>query len=215
MPISFEIPDNVQQAAGMAKMAADFTMRPVSRALDENEHERPTQFIQQLWPFMRDMQKRTLDKLSAGEDAPKREGPGVSNLRLMLMIEMLSWGDAGIYLCLPGGALGGAAIEAVGTPEQKMRFLKRFAEGEIPAWGAMAMTEPGAALIRPPSRQPPSSTRKRTSGFSTVRRSSAPTASWRLRRATVWWSSGHRSTAQPGAPGCVRSSSKPGRRASR
>ncbi|MDL1902408.1 acyl-CoA dehydrogenase [Anaerolineae bacterium CFX9] len=144
MPISFEIPDNVQQAAGMAKMAADFTMRPVSRALDENEHERPTQFIQQLWPFMRDMQKRTLDKLSAGEDAPKREGPGVSNLRLMLMIEMLSWGDAGIYLCLPGGALGGAAIEAVGTPEQKMRFLKRFAEGEIPAWGAMAMTEPGA-----------------------------------------------------------------------
>jgi len=49
-----------------------------------------------------------------------------------------------VYLCLPGGALGGAAIEAVGTPEQKMRFLKRFAEGEVPAWGAMAMTEPGA-----------------------------------------------------------------------
>ncbi len=62
----------------------------------------------------------------------------------MLMIEMLSWGDAGIYLCLPGGALGGAAIEAVGTPEQKVRFLQRFAEGDIPAWGAMAMTEPGA-----------------------------------------------------------------------
>lgn len=144
MPISFEIPDNVQQAAGMAKMAADFTMRPVSRELDENEHARPDMFVQQIWPFMRDMQKRTLDKMNAGEDAPKREGQGVSNLRLMLMIEMLSWGDAGIYLCLPGGALGGAAIEAVGTPEQKMRFLKRFAEGEIPSWGAMAMTEPGA-----------------------------------------------------------------------
>ena len=62
----------------------------------------------------------------------------------MLMIEMLSWGDAGIYLCLPGGSLGGAAIEAVGTPEQKIKFLSRFAEGDTPAWGAMAMTEPGA-----------------------------------------------------------------------
>ncbi|MCZ2098938.1 MAG: acyl-CoA dehydrogenase family protein [Anaerolineae bacterium] len=49
-----------------------------------------------------------------------------------------------IYLCLPGGALGGAAIEAVGTPEQKVKFLTRFAEGDTPAWGAMAMTEPGA-----------------------------------------------------------------------
>jgi acyl-CoA dehydrogenase len=70
--------------------------------------------------------------------------PSTTTLRLMMMIEMLSWGDAGIYLCLPGGALGGAAIEAVGTPEQKLKFLQRFAEGEIPAWGAMAMTEPGA-----------------------------------------------------------------------
>jgi acyl-CoA dehydrogenase len=39
--------------------------------------------------------------------------------------------------------LGGAAIEAVGTRDQKVRFLTRFTEGE-PKWGAMAMTEPGA-----------------------------------------------------------------------
>ena len=80
------------------------------------------------------------DAGSAGGEKRAR----TTNLRLMLMIEMLSWGDAGIYLCLPGGALGGAAIEAVGTPEQKIKFLSRFAEGDTPAWGAMAMTEPGA-----------------------------------------------------------------------
>jgi acyl-CoA dehydrogenase len=56
------------------------------------------------------------------------------------MIEMLSWGDAAIYLCLPTSALAGSAIEAVGTPEQKVRFLKRFTEGD-PKWGAMAITE--------------------------------------------------------------------------
>jgi acyl-CoA dehydrogenase len=145
MPISFEIPEKVQQQAEMAKMAAEFFMRPVSRELDENEHARPTAFAENMWPVMREMQKRTLDKLAAPPETDARpDRQSTQTLRLMLMIEMLSWGDAGIYLCLPGGALGGAAIEAVGTPEQKLRFLKRFAEGEVPAWGAMAMTEPGA-----------------------------------------------------------------------
>lgn len=144
MAISFEIPENLLQQMEMVKGVAEWVMRPVSRELDENEHQRPTAFAEQIWPFMREQQKRTLDKLAAGDGGKKREGPGVTTLRLMLMIEMLSWGDAGIYLCLPGGALGGAAIEAVGTPEQKIRFLKRFAEGDVPSWGAMAMTEPGA-----------------------------------------------------------------------
>ena len=40
-------------------------------------------------------------------------------------------------------ALAGAAINAVGTPDQLERFLTRFTEGE-PKWGAMAMTEPQA-----------------------------------------------------------------------
>lgn len=147
MAIDFSVPENVQQATEMARMAAEYTMRPVSRELDENEHERPTAFAEQMWPFMRDQAKRTLDKVEAGMSGQAesgRQGPGVTNLRLALMIEMLSWGDAGVYLCLPGGALGGAAIEAVGTPEQKLKFLRRFAEGEVPSWGAMAMTEPGA-----------------------------------------------------------------------
>jgi acyl-CoA dehydrogenase len=144
MAISFKIPDNVKQQAEMAKMAAEYVMRPISREMDENEHERPWPFIEQMWPFMRDMQKRNLEKLTEGGGGKRREGPGVTNLRLMLMVETLSWGDAGIYLCLPGGQLGGAAIEAVGTPEQKKKFLTRFAEGDKPAWGAMAMTEPGA-----------------------------------------------------------------------
>ena len=145
MAIDFEIPEHVQKQADMARMVAEWVMRPMSREIDENEHARPTAFTEQMWPIMRDMQKRTLDKLTGTEDSMRdSKRPSTTTLRLMMMIEMLSWGDAGIYLCLPGGALGGAAIEAVGTPEQKIKFLQRFAEGEIPAWGAMAMTEPGA-----------------------------------------------------------------------
>jgi acyl-CoA dehydrogenase len=84
-------------------------------------------------------------------EAPKaeaREESGAvkasfANMMLIHMIEQLSWGDAGAYLCIPASALAGAAINAVATPEQLERFLRRFTEGE-PKWGAMAMTEPQA-----------------------------------------------------------------------
>jgi acyl-CoA dehydrogenase len=57
--------------------------------------------------------------------------------------EERSWGDAGLNLCNPGPRLGGAAINAVGTPEQKRRFFERFTTGS-PKWGAMAITEANA-----------------------------------------------------------------------
>jgi acyl-CoA dehydrogenase len=146
MAISFEIPEHVKQQAEMARFLAEGVMRPISRQMDENEHERPWPFIEQIWPVLRDQQKRQLEKLQNLEPNgdEKKSRPSTSTLRLMFLIEMLSWGDAGIYLCLPSAALGGAAIEAVGTTEQKIRFLSRFAEGDRPVWGAMAMTEPGA-----------------------------------------------------------------------
>ena len=146
MTISFEIPEHVKQQAEMAKFLAEGVMRPISREMDEDEHKRPWPFIEQIWPILRDQQKRQLEKLQNpepnGDD--KKGRPSTAILRLMFLVEMLSWGDAGIYLCLPSAALGGSAIEAVGTTEQKIRFLSRFAEGDKPVWGAMAMTEPGA-----------------------------------------------------------------------
>ena len=71
------------------------------------------------------------------------KGADYSGLALIMMIEQLSWGDAGQYLCLPHPMLGGAAVDSAGTPEQRLRFLSKFAEGE-PKWGAMAITEPDA-----------------------------------------------------------------------
>lgn len=151
MSISFEIPEQLVQQAQLVKWLAETAMRPYSRQYDENEHARPLEFVQQIWPILRDQQAATLKKLTAprngdsgAEKEKKRDRPGTRTLSLMMMVEMLSWGDAGIYLCLPSPALGGAAIEAVGTPEQKIRFLRRFAEGDQPVWGAMAITEPGA-----------------------------------------------------------------------
>ena len=151
MAIDFEIPEIIQQQTQMAQYIAESVMRPHSRELDEKEHTRADAFTQALWPLMSAQQKSVLDKIEARlanddertDEQPTKKRQSTQYLSLMLLIEMLSWGDTGQYLSIPAAALGGSAIEAVGTPEQKLRFLRRFTEGE-PSWGAMAMTEPGA-----------------------------------------------------------------------
>ncbi len=143
--ISFEIPEKLQQETKMAQMVAAQVMRPKSRYLDEHEHERPSDFINIMWPVIKENYKKQLASVQNGNGSqPKREGPNWAVLRFVLLIEMLSWGDTGQYLCMPGGGLGGSAVEAVGTPEQKVRFFTRFAEGNEPSWGSMAITEPDA-----------------------------------------------------------------------
>ena len=143
MAISFAIPERVLQEREMLKGVAEGIMRPESRHLDEYEHERPHSFVKAMWYVLRDQQAKALQRLTEGGEKPKREGVGTTYVRMIILAEQLSWGDVGQYLCMPSPLLAGSAIEAVGTPEQKLRFLTRFAEGE-PKWGAMAMTEPGA-----------------------------------------------------------------------
>lgn len=147
MPISFEIPEKLKMGLQMSEALATGIMRPEARALDEHEHTRPDTFISMTWPVAKDLQKRTLDRLAAPKDdspGKERKGSGTRNLNMVLTFEILSWGDVGQMLCMPMALLAGAAIEAVGTPEQQERFLRRYAEGDQPVWGAMAMTEPGA-----------------------------------------------------------------------
>jgi acyl-CoA dehydrogenase len=144
--ISFEMPERIKNELQMAEMVARQVMRPNSRKYDEREHERPVEYINIMWQVLREQNKRHYERAAQAEGngaRPQREGPNWSIVRLIAMIETLSWGDAGMYLCTPDPALGGAAVEAVGTPEQKARFLKKFGEGE-PKWGAMAITEAGA-----------------------------------------------------------------------
>ena len=150
--INFEIPETIKNQNQMVKMVAEQAMRPVSRELDENEHQRPKMFIDMTWPFTQQMVKQQVKAAKArlngngngnGSAPSKPKGPDKAILALILMIEQLSWGDAGQYLCLPHPMLGGAAVSAAGTPEQQIRFLSKFAEGD-PKWGAMAITEPGA-----------------------------------------------------------------------
>jgi len=140
--IDFEAPKPIAQQSIALHTVAENMMRPVSRYFDENEHEIPWDYINFMHMAMRATGAGSLApkerKVKEGEEKKKR--PPIGYQSLAFMLETLSWGDVGLYLVTPGGGLGAAAVEAAGTPEQKTKFLARFAEKQ-PTFGAMAMTE--------------------------------------------------------------------------
>lgn len=140
--IDFETPKPIANLDYALQTVAENMMRPHSRYFDEHEHEVP-------WDYINFMHAAMSQMGAAGSLAPAtekktdKEGkprPPIGYQRLAHMLEMLSWGDCGMYLVTPGGGLGAAAVEAGGTPEQKQKFLARFS-AEKPTFGAMAMTE--------------------------------------------------------------------------
>lgn len=143
MTIEFEAPKPIVNQQVMLKTVAENMMRPISREFDENEHDIPWSYIE----FMHMAMKAAgggggltvTEKPQEGDE--KR--PPIGYQKLAAQIEMLAWGDVGMYLITPGGGLGAAAVAAAGSPEQKEKFLRRF-DGELPTYAAMCMTEPGA-----------------------------------------------------------------------
>src|SRR5213596_2253310 len=134
--IDFELSEGVQIQRQMVHAVAEQAMRPIAREFDEREHEKPWDFLNMMW------QVSSSNPIGGTGDRKAKEGPSERNLGMCVSIEELSWGDAGLYLSIPNAGLGGAAVAAAGTPEQKARFLKRFTEGGKPKWAAMAITEP-------------------------------------------------------------------------
>lgn len=147
MPIEFEAPKPVRQTQFVLKTVAEEMMRSRSRYFDEHEHEIPWDYIEFMHTAMKAMSAGSLAPKDGGNghdgNGQKEKRPSIAYQVLASQIEMLSWGDVGMYLVTPGGGLGAAAVQAAGTPEQKAKFLARFA-GEKPTLAAMCMTEAGA-----------------------------------------------------------------------
>ncbi|MEM3087030.1 MAG: acyl-CoA dehydrogenase family protein [Halobacteria archaeon] len=134
--VDFEVPLEVETRRKMAHMFAKGKLRPLSREYDEREHEVPWELVNEVFKMEKAMGRRG--------DGEFRNRPGQSRLLTgAIVTEELVWGDGALMLCLPGPQLGGAALMAAGTEAQKEKWMAAFA-GEEPAWGAMAMTEPGA-----------------------------------------------------------------------
>jgi len=131
MTISFEPSDNTVKAKAFFNQVAREQMRPISRKYDEQEHEMPWEFVRFMWERGR-------------HQGGSFEGPNDGFVQVCVQAEELCWGDAGLYLRIPSPALGGSAVAAAGTNEQKLKFLSPFRGDGEPKWGAMAITEPSA-----------------------------------------------------------------------
>jgi acyl-CoA dehydrogenase len=132
MAIDFELTDNSKTSQSHYRTMALERMRPLSRKYDDQEHDLPTEWVEYFW--------------NHGRKGPTLDAAGGNDgfVQVCVQAEELCWGDAGLYLRMPTPALGGSAVSAAGTAEQKKRFLSRFREEGTPVWGAMSITEPSA-----------------------------------------------------------------------
>ncbi len=134
--IGFETPETIRQISARVERAAREWMRAQARHYDEHEGEMPWEYINHMHAEM-----KTFGGLSVVPAVDEEASEASLNYqRLAHIYEMLSWGDAGLYLCAPRGGLGAAAIQVAGTPEQKRKFLSRFERDQV-VYTAMAITE--------------------------------------------------------------------------
>ena len=137
--MDFSLSDAAIKRRETMRMAAEHLMRPIARQYDEEEHTEPWDFFNAMWEATK--QNRDAAKFTGDGKKGSSDKVNEGTLLACVQIEELAWGDAGLYLSIPNPGLGGAAINAAGTTEQKKRFLAEFSEGK-PKWGAMAITEP-------------------------------------------------------------------------
>lgn len=132
MPISFELTENSRIAKDHYHRIAHEQMRPISRKYDEEEHALPREWVDFWW--------------KTGREGPPIDvaKPQDGMVTVCIQAEEICYGDCGLYLRMPTPALGGSAVSAAGTPEQREQFLSPFRGDGRPIWGAMAITEPSA-----------------------------------------------------------------------
>ena len=77
-------------------------------------------------------------------DAEGASGEPQRTLLSLLLSEETAYWDRGVVVADPGPSLPEASVLALGTEEQKERYLGPFLELDRPRWACFAMTEPGA-----------------------------------------------------------------------
>ena len=76
--------------------------------------------------------------------ADRKGGPPMNAVIILLLTEEYSYWDRGVMVANPGPNLPEGNVLAMGTEEQKERFLGPFLEPDRPRWACFGMTEPGA-----------------------------------------------------------------------
>ena len=129
--INLELSSKHQETSNNLRMVAEHMMRPSSRKYDKEEHSYPRE--------MEEVAKLLAGGAPSASAARDETGEATvqngANMMTVTAYEALCWGDVCLGLSTPGRGLGNAAINAVGTQEQRAKYSNAYA--------AMCITEPG------------------------------------------------------------------------
>ena len=134
MGVDFSLTREQEEIRDLAHEFAEKEMRPVAERYDENE-ETP-------WEVMRKAHALGLDATASFPE--QYGGGGIDLITNLIREEELSWGDAGIAVAIGATGLCGAAIVAMGTEEQKQKYIGMFTDPKELKIGAMGLTEPNS-----------------------------------------------------------------------
>ncbi len=134
MGVDFSLTREQEEIRDLAHEFAEKEMRPVAERYDENE-ETP-------WEVMRKAHALGLDATASFPE--QYGGGGIDLITNLIREEELSWGDAGIAVAIGATGLCGAAIVAMGTEEQKQKYIGMFTDPKDLKIGAMGLTEPNS-----------------------------------------------------------------------
>ena len=132
MALDFTLTDEQEEIRRLAHEFAEKEMRPQAEYFDEHE-ETP-------WEIM-----RKAHDLGIGASAAfptEYGGGGVDFITELILQEEMSWGDAGMAVAIMASGLAGAGIIAMGTEEQKQRWIGALCDPKELHIAAMGLTEP-------------------------------------------------------------------------
>jgi acyl-CoA dehydrogenase len=127
---------------------ADFNLTEEERMVQQLAHEFAEKEIRPKATYYDEHEELPYDIIRKASElglATGIFGAGASALSSVIIAEELSWGCAGIALAIGASGLAAAAIQGIGTEEQKARFLPKAisSDGNVHL-GAMGLTEPEA-----------------------------------------------------------------------
>ncbi len=129
--IGFELTEEQKDLRDTVHEFARDVIRPAAAEYDEQE-ETP-------WPIMRQAHSLGLDTYAYSEEYG---GGGVTDpVTQMIVTEEMAWGCAGIATAINATSLCATAIQQVGTPDQKAKYMPMFCDPNQVVLSALGLTE--------------------------------------------------------------------------
>ena len=135
------IPEHIHEVLAQAREMGRDHLRPLGLLADAQGGPHPADHPFYQWYASSGRMSEIVEADLSGD---RFAGDRWAARRTVLTMEEHAYWDRGMAVSLPGAGLGGPTVMAIGTNEQRERFLHPFLDRSRPRWAAFGMTEPGA-----------------------------------------------------------------------